>query len=577
MGREIMAVMTLGEAAAHVTATDDRFALSRATIRGVDLPVFANAPATLRDLQAVGAEIHGDRDYIVYEGERIGYDQWRAETNRISAALRDRYGVRPGDRVAIAMRNYPEYLTLLMAIPAIGAVVVMVNAWWTTEELQYGFEDSGAKLVFADGPRAERIAPFAARLGIRTVWVRDEAPEGAETYAGTLAATTASEAPTTPIEPDDDFAIMYSSGSTGHPKGVILTHRGAISATYSWLMGFSLVPLMMDPPPTPTAERQTILLTTPLFHITATHPCFLLSMPLGAKLVMMRKWDAEAAARLIEAEDVTRFLAVPTMAQDLAEAANRLGLSMPTLSNLGAGGAKRPAAQVAEQQDALPGVAIASGYGMTETNALGVGIQGEDYLARPNAAGRLYPPLQEMKIVDDGGAEVPNGTLGEICLKSATAMRGYLNKPDATAETLRGGWIHTGDLGFVDDEGYLTIVDRKKNIIIRGGENISGLEVEGAIHRHPAVLEAAVFAAPHERFGEVVGAEIHLRPGAKLTEAELIEFLSDILAKFKLPERIWWSDAPLLRGATDKIDRRAIRAACLARSPANKAASEAAT
>ncbi|MEO0361378.1 MAG: AMP-binding protein, partial [Pseudomonadota bacterium] len=547
----------------HVTATDPRFALTRAEVRGVELPVFANAPTSLRELQKIGREIHAGRDYIVYEGERIGYDDWVEETWCVAAALRDRFGVGPGDRVAVAMRNYPEYLTLLMAIPAIGAVVVMVNAWWTTEELEYGFADSGAKLVFADGPRAERIAPFAERRGLKTVWVRDAAPEGAPTWDAMLADAPNAAEPDAQIEPDDDFAIMYSSGSTGHPKGVILTHRGAISATYSWLMGFSLIPLMMEEPPAPKADRQTILLATPLFHITATHPCFLLSIPLGAKLVMMRKWDAEEAVRLVREEEVTRFLAVPTMAQDLALAARRLGLDLPTLSNLGAGGAKRPPAQVAEQQEALPGVAVASGYGMTETNALGVGIQGEDYLAKPNAAGRLYPPLQEIKIVDDEGGALPTGEVGEICLKSATAMRGYLNQPEATAETLREGWVHTGDLGWLDDEGYLTIVDRKKNIIIRGGENISGLEVEAAIHRHPAVLEAAVFPAPDDRLGEVVGAQIRLREGAALAEDDLAAFLSDILAKFKIPERIWWAEGPLLRGATDKIDRRAIAKACI--------------
>ncbi|MEO0363018.1 MAG: class I adenylate-forming enzyme family protein, partial [Pseudomonadota bacterium] len=277
-----MAAMTLSEATAHVTATDPRFALTRAEVRDVELPIFANAPTSLRELQKIGRDVHAGRDYIVYEGERIGYDDWVEETWRVAAALRDRFGVRPGDRVAVAMRNYPEYLTLLMAIPAIGAVVVMVNAWWTTEELEYGFADSGAKLVFADGPRAERIAPFADRLGLRTVWVRDAPPQGADTWRDMIAGAPEAAEPDAPIDPDDDFAIMYSSGSTGHPKGVILTHRGAISATYSWLMGFSLIPLMMEEPPTPKADRQTILLATPLFHITATHPCFLLSIPLSA-------------------------------------------------------------------------------------------------------------------------------------------------------------------------------------------------------------------------------------------------------------------------------------------------------
>ncbi|MEM7546186.1 MAG: AMP-binding protein [Pseudomonadota bacterium] len=560
-----MAVMTLAEAAAHVTSTDPRFALGRATIRGVDLPVFANAPASLRDVMAVGAaaraELPDGGDYIIYEGERITYAAWQSETFRIAHALVADLSVQPGDRVAIAMRNYPEYLSLMMAIASVGAVVVMVNAWWTTDELRYGFEDSGAKIVFADGPRADSIRPFAAEFGLRIIGVRDGA--GDAHYDALLAGSANDAPPDIPIDPDADFAVMYSSGTTGHPKGVVLTHRGAITALYSWFMGFSLMPLMVEEMPPPTAARQTLLVTTPFFHITATHPCFLLSLPLGAKIVLMHKWDPEKAVRLVEAEEVTRFLAVPTMSADLTDAAVRMGATLKTLSNLSAGGAKRPAAQVLEQDKALPHVAIASGYGMTESNALGLGISGPEYAARPESAGRLYPPIQEIKIADEAGDSLPNGEVGEICLKSATIMRCYLNKPEATAEVLRDGWLHTGDLGRIDDEGYVEIVDRKKNIIIRGGENISCLEVEGAIHKHPAVTEAAVFPVPHERLNETVGAAVQLKPGAHLGEDELRDHLAPLLAKFKWPEQVWWTGDTLIRGATDKTDRRAIRAACL--------------
>ena len=562
--------MTLEQATEQVIATDPRYALGTEVIRGVEHKIFVNAPKSLRDLQRIGLEVReaagDDRPYIVFEDERIAYRDWVAETNRMAHALTDRLGVGPGDRVAIAMRNYPEYLTLIMAIASVGAVAVLVNAWWTTEELRYGFEDSQAKIVFADGPRAERLAPFAAEMGLRVIAVRDEVADAVATYDGLLATSENESWPKVAIDPDADFAVMYSSGSTGHPKGVVLTHRGAIAATYSWLMAFSLVPLMMYPPPDPDAPKipQTLLCATPLFHVTATHPLFLLSIPLGAKLVMMRKWDGEEAVRVIEAEEVTRFLGVPTMTADIAEAAKQMGKTLPTLANLASGGAKRPPAQVAEQQEVFPNAAIATGYGMTETNALGIGLQGEDYLARPNACGRLYPPLQELRIVDDEGDPLPNGEIGEIAIKCVTQMREYLNQPEATAETIRNGWLHTGDLGMVDDEGYVTIVDRKKNIIIRGGENIAALEVEAAIHQHPKVMEAGCFPIPDERLGEVVGAAVMLRDGAQLTKAELEGFLADRLAKFKLPAEVWLTDAPLIRGATDKIDRRALKAACLA-------------
>lgn len=555
-----MPPMSLSEASEHMTRTNPRFTLATATIRGEDLPVFANAPADLRALQAYGASIRAaGADYIVYEDERISYTDWCAETARLGHALRHHLGVRPGDRVGVAMRNYPEYVTLMIAIASVGAVGVLFNAWWTTEELEYGFTDCGANLVFADGPRVERITPFAARLGVRVVAVRDEAPAGMLGYRDVLSKGQAS-LPDAVIDPDSDFAIMYSSGSTGHPKGVALTHRGAVQAVWSWFFALSLGPLTAAKPPAP--KPQAVLCATPLFHVTATHPMFLLSIPLNAKFVMMRKWDGEAAVEVIDREGVTRFVGVPTMCADLADAARRMGRTLPSLSSLGAGGAKRPGAQVSPQARAFPHAAVASGYGMTETNALGLGIQGEDYLARPEAAGRLYPPIQRLKIVDDEDREVPLGQVGELCIRSAAVMRGYLNMPEATAEAMKGGWLHTGDLAKVDAEGFVTIVDRKKNIIIRGGENISCLEVEGALHRHEAVLEACVFAIPDERMGEAVAAAISAI--APVTPEVLSAFLSEVIAPFKHPVRYWFQDEPLLRGATDKIDRRAIRAACLA-------------
>lgn len=559
--------LSLEDATEYLKRSDPRFLLTEATIRGVTLPVFANAPGSLREMQEYGRRVRKPgADYVVYEGERLSYDGWCAETNRIAHALTGEFGVRPGDRVAIAMRNYPEYLTLMMAITAVGAVAVLINAWWTTDELEYGFTDSAAKLVFADGPREERIRPFAARLGLTLVMVRDRVPDGAPggmaRYDEVLARSEDDAAPTVAIDPDDDWGVMYSSGSTGHPKGVVLTHRGAVSATWSWMMGLNLLPLMAPTPPAPKPYGQTVLCATPLFHVTATHPLFFLSIPFGAKFVMMRKWDADEAVRLIETEHVTRFLGVPTMSADLAVAAKRLGKTLPTLESLSSGGAKRPAAQVGEQAEVFPKAAVATGYGMTETNALGLGLSGPDYVAQPDAAGRLYPPIQQIKVVDDRGAELPVGEVGELCMKAATIMRCYLNKPEATAEALKDGWLHTGDLAKIDAAGCVTIVDRKKNIIIRGGENISCLEVEGALHRHPAVFEASVFPIPDERLGEAVGAAVHLR--AEVDEAELTAFLRQSLAPFKLPTRYWRMDAPLARGATDKIDRRAIRAACVA-------------
>lgn len=553
--------MTLAEAGAHIAATNPDFAVEDAVIRGTRYRVFKNAPANLRELFQRSAAMHGDEDYLVQGDERWTHAAFCADANRMARAMADRLGVKPGDRVAVAMRNCPEILILMTAIINAGAVAVMLNAWWSEEELDYAFEDSGAKIVFADADRYARIAPLAPAHGLRLIATRDA--QGPETYADLLAGATSDAWPETPIAPDDDFALMYSSGTTGHPKGVVLTHRGAVSAIWTWVMSMLLPPLMDPSAPAPDPVKMSVMIVTPLFHVTATHPMFLLSHPLGAQIVLLPKWNVEDAVRVIEAEKVTRFIGVPTQSADLMAAAARMGTKLPSLTYVGAGGAKRPAAQVLELAAAFPQAVVASGWGMTETNAAGLSITGPDYVARPGVAGRLLPPLQELRIIGDDGAEVPMGEIGELTVKSACNMRCYLNKPEATAETLQDGWLRTGDLATVDADGYVTIVDRKKSIIIRGGENISCLDVEGALHRHPEVAEAGAFPVPDERLGEIVGAGVQLRPGATATPADLAAFLAEHIAKFKIPERIWLRETPLPRGATDKIDRRALRDDCL--------------
>ena len=551
------------EAAAHLIATDPRFALTRAVIRGVDLPVFANAPDSVHGLIAAGRKSHPPGDFLIYRDQRWDHSEFEAEVIRLTGVLQD-LGVTKGQHVAVAMRNYPELVMLMMALSATGAVAVFLNAWWTAQELDYAFRDSGARLVFADGPRAERIETIADPLGLRIVAVRDaEAPGRVN-----LSQQTGRAPDPVPVAPEDDFAIMYSSGSTGDPKGVVLTHRGAVSAIYSFLLGGEIAALVKSGATgLPAAsDRARVMIVTPLFHVTATHPLWLQSLVNGASVVLLHKWDPEEAVRLIRAEGVTRMVGVPTQTAELIIAAQRMGVQMPTLDYLGAGGAKRPPAQVAEQADALPNAAIASGWGMTETNALGLTLSGPLYVERPNAAGRLIPPLQQLRIVDDAGHPVPTGQVGELTVKSAANMRCYLNKPEDTAQALRDGWLHTGDLASIDADGFVTIVDRKKSIIIRGGENISCLEVEAALHRHPAVQEAGVFQVPDQRLGETVGAAIMLRPGLTASGPEITDFLKGRIAAFKIPEHVWIRTAPLPRGTTDKIDRRTLRAECLAES-----------
>lgn len=561
-----MTALSFQDAVAAVTAENPIFETTEVDIRGVTYKAFANTPQTIRELlqHSRAAQSDGAADYLVFGDERWTYDEFCNDIKRLSAVLSERFGVGKGDRVGIAMRNCPELLLVFMATVSLGGIAVFLNAWWTTEELEYAVQDADVHLIFADAKRLERLRPLARDRKLQLIGVRDAEAIGDQGFSDLMADQQPADWPTVDIHPDDDFTIMYSSGTTSAPKGVVQTHRGAVNAVYSWLMATLVAPKLNPDKVTPTpAPRSVGLVATPLFHVTATHPIFLLSLPAGAKLVVMDRWDAEAAVRLIRDEKITRFLGVPTQSADLIEAARRMGETLETLDYIGAGGAKRPASQVGELHESFPTADVATGWGMTETNALGTGMQGQDYLSRPGAAGRLYPPVQELRFLDDDGQDVPQGEVGEIAVKSPCNMRCYLNKPAETAATLQQGWLRTGDLGQIDEDGFVTIVDRKKNIIIRGGENIACLDVEGALHRHPAVAEACAFALPHERLGEVVGACVQLRPGHSAEEADIQAFLRDHIAHFKVPERIWMQAEPLPRGATDKIDRRGLQAACL--------------
>lgn len=550
--------LSLAEAAAEVVATNPAFAVGSATIRGVSYPIFVNAPAHVPALLMAGREAMqgGEAEYLVHNERTWTFDAFCTDVARLARGLRRR-GVTKGTRVGLAARNGPEMLIAIMAIASLGAVTVFLNAWWTTPELDYAINDSEVGLVFADGPRAARLEP----LNVEVVGISD-AQQGRQ--YNDLLGDAHVPLEIAEIDPDDDFAIMYSSGTTGHPKGVVQTHRGAVSAVWTFLMQAVLAPLVDPPAPdAPPAPRPVGLVVTPLFHVTATHPVFLLSIPAGAKLVLMDKWDPDEAVRLIQTHRVTRFLGVPTQSADLLQAAQRAGTDLATLDYLGAGGAKRPPAQVAELAQHFTRANVATGWGMTETNALGIGLVGQEYHDNPSVAGRLYPPIQALEIRDPVGHPLPHGQIGELTVKSAANMRAYLNQPDATQAVLQDGWLSTGDLGFVDARGLVTIVDRAKNIIIRGGENIACLDVEAALHRHEAVAEACVFSVPDARLGEVVGAGVQVKAGHDLSAGALSVFLQGEIAKYKIPAHIWLQRGPLPRGATDKLDRRALRAACL--------------
>ena len=555
--------MDFNQAVQKVLDTDELFQTENVEIRGTIYKAFNKVPADLKELLEYGKKVREWEEFIVYEKEKISYLDFCNQVSKLSSFLQKEVGIKKGDKVAIAMRNYPEYLIILMAVASIGGIVVFVNAWWTTEEMEYGFDDSTAKVCFADKERLATIKPFAKKKSIKLYSVRCLDYPEIEKYDEILKNFEQVDLVDMDLKPDDDFAIMYTSGSTGHPKGVVLTHRGALTATFSWLMAERVGGLLADPEKLARRRASSVLLLSPMFHVNGSHPNFFYSIARGSKIVLMYKWDPTKAIDIISDEIITRITAVPTVVADLVQEAREQNVSLDTLEFLGAGGAKRPAAQVGVEKQALPLADIASGYGMTETNALGLGISGDEYVEKPELAGRLYPPLQEIKIVDDNDVPLPNGQLGEICLKSPANMRCYFNKKKETEAVLKDGWMHTGDLGILDDQGLVTIVDRKKNIIIRGGENISCLEVEGALQKFPGVIESVVFSVPEKRFGEEVGACINMAGLAKDKDEEISSFLRDKLAHFKIPVHYWWVNRSLPRGATDKFDRIKIKELCL--------------
>ena len=576
-------VLTQDQAIALLSAPTSPYALEQKLIDGHELTVFTHAPRSLATLYA-WSSIHDERTMMIYEDERYTFAEVRQRINNLAHHLRHSLDIGKGDRVALAMRNFPEWCFTYAAVTTIGAVVVPLNAWWTAAELRYGLRDSGSRLLVVDGERLERIAPELGELGMRVLATRYEGPlpQGVEDLAPLLAGD--HPAPVVDIDPDDNATIMYTSGSTGSPKGVVSTHRAIVGAVFTWeFVMFSRLLSSGELPP-PAVERMrawlergaaaittrpldlpqaSMLVTVPLFHVTGCNVQFLPAFRNGRKIVMMHKWNPERALELIERERITDFSGVPTMSWELVNSPNFKKRDTSTLRSLSAGGASRPPEHVKQLRDQAEHALPSTGYGMTETNSLGAAIGGEDYLARPASVGKPVPPLIELKIVDERGRALPIDTEGEICIKGSTNMRGYWNQPDDTERTLRNGWVHTGDLGKLDAEGFLFITGRAKDIVIRGGENISCPEIEHVMYEHPAVFEAAAYGVPDARLGEILVATVRVRDGVNVSPDEIKAQVASRLALYKVPAHVWLQRTELPRIASGKLDKRSLRKAAV--------------
>jgi long-chain acyl-CoA synthetase len=553
--------LSLAEVDARLTAPGMRFEMEEALIRGVWLRTWKNAPPSLPML-ARFSRIHGERLFTIFEEERVSFEASFRASAALAAALQAR-GVGKGDRVALAMVNLPEWPMAFFAITALGAIAVPLNAWWTGAELEYGLADSGARALICDAGRAERIAPHLAALpDLKHVIVsRTTSGDRLEDLIGAPPSwkdLPAIDLPIIDVHPDDEAGIFYTSGTTGKPKGALGTHRNLMTNILS--SGYVTARAALrrgETPPEPSPRVG--LMVIPLFHVTACSASLMGSMVAGNTTIFLRKWDTVEAMRIIERERVQITGGVPTIAWQILEHPDRDKFDLSSLELITYGGA--PSApelvrRIWEEFGALPG----NGWGMTETMATVTAHVGEDYINRPESAGPPVPVADLRIVAADGVTELPAGEVGELWARGPQIVKGYWNNPKATAETFIDGWVRTGDLARLDAEGFLTIVDRAKDMIIRGGENIYSIEVENVLYEHPDVIDAALVGIPHHTLGEEPAAVVQLTPGASASEEALKAWVRDRLAIFKTPVRVVFLDRPLPRNANGKILKKDLKA-----------------
>jgi acyl-CoA synthetase (AMP-forming)/AMP-acid ligase II len=537
----------------HITGPGGMIQVGTVQRYGRDLPFITNAPSNLADYMAYFCHMHGDATFLVEGEERLSFTQFYAAARAVAMGLVARHGVGKGDRVGIAMRNANSWAVVYAGILMAGGCATLLNGWWQSGELAEGVRLTGAKLVIADPQRAERLAGIDHGAEVVTLDI-------AQPLDAAIAPLTGAAAELPQLAGDDLATILFTSGSTGQSKGAYSRHTNVIQGTFNYICQTMSIVALLTQDGLMTGNQPATLVCTPLFHVTAEVPVFLQSFALGRKLVLMPKWNAEHAMQLIQDEKVNNFTGVPLMSYEMLTHPNRHKYDLSSCTGFAAGGAPRPPEHVKRLADGMGGGKPLLGYGLTETNAVGCGNINENYLAKPLSTGPASKPLVDLAILDDAGAPLPQGQVGEVCIRSIANFEGYWNNEAATkAAFTDDGFFRTGDLGYLDEDGYLFIVDRKKDIIIRGGENISCQEVEAAIYEHAEANECAVFGLPDDRLGEVPGAVVWLKPGSTVDADALKAFLGERLAAFKVPQTIWLSAEPLPKLGTEKIDKVSLR------------------
>lgn len=558
-------VISIAQANAAIAASDSPLKLSDGVVGGVPMKIYAEAPPTIRTILELAEPQFGARDFLVYEDERVTYAAFTRAVEHFAKALIEQFGVQKGDRVAIIMRNYPQWPVPFFAALSIGAIATPMNSWWTGDELEYGLGDSGAKVAVVDPQILDRIRDNLGNLNDLKSIIVARGGEGESDPRVTAFESLIGPAnswkdlaqiglPAADLGPDDDATIMYTSGTTGRPKGALATHRAIVSNMLNSLTCQMRMLLRRgeEPPEPDPNEQNATLLAIPFFHATGSFAVLIPSMLQGAKIVSQYKWDAGEALPIIEREEINNVGGVPAIAWQLLEHPDRDKYDLSTIKAVSYGGAPSAPELVSTIKKRFPEAAPGNGWGMTETCATATLNIGEDYVNRPDSAGAA-PGAVEIKIVGGDGKEVPAGEVGELWCKGPMNCKAYWNKPEATAETFVDGWVVTGDLARIDDEGFLYLVDRAKDMLIRGGENIYCIEVESALYDHPAVMDASVVGIPHKVLGQEVGAVVQLKPGMDTSEDELRAHVRNQIAAFKVPVEIQFQDEPLPRNANGKI------------------------
>ncbi|MGI9607484.1 MAG: class I adenylate-forming enzyme family protein [Acidimicrobiales bacterium] len=548
------------------------FSTGEVEVRGRTYTGYVNAPDHVRDLW-FAAKAHDDDTYLVYEDERITYGEARQRVLEITNALIDDFGVRPGDSVGLALRNYPEWILGWWAAQMAGAVAVQMNSFWNGEELTYGVTDSGSAVMIVDQQRHDDLVAHldeisTAGIDMRMIVARSDEPihETASHWNDVGGDATV---PDVDFGPDDRAVMVYTSGTTAFPKGVVHSQRNVVTNHLNMVvltLGMRLAEVSASGGDTAaaagaaaTAPQNVMLVAVPLFHVTGSHCVMLPLTATGGRLVLMYKWNASKALELIERERVSSFTGVPTMTMDMLASPDFDSRDTSTLTSMGSGGAPNPPHMVGEVNAKVENASATQGYGLSEVSGIATANGGMFYAEKPGSAG-VPPRVGEVRVIDDDGNTLAPGERGELLLRGPHVFVEYHNKPEATAQAIDAdGWFHTGDVAIVDDDGFVSIVDRAKDVVIRGGENVGSAEVEAAIAKHPTVHECAVFGVPHDRLGEEVAVAVYPSAGADVDAEELRAFAAESLAAFKVPAHVFVYDEPLPKNANGKVLKRTLR------------------